>query len=73
MLRVVYFAITSSFLKIWCSLFVTCAPVVGYTEGFRRFLKQASKMCEVVFYVIQKYICSENLFNTVCLEIKRKC
>ena len=34
--------------------------------------KQATKMYEVMFFDMQKYVYSESVFNTIYIEIKRK-
>ena len=37
----------------------------GYTEGFRQFSKHATKVYEIMFFDIYKYVYSESVFNTL--------
>ena len=47
--------------------------VVEFHKNESFFLKKATKVYEVIFFDMQKYIYPEILFNTLSIEIKPKC
>ena len=50
----------------------TPSMLLMYTFGFRQIWKQATKVCEIIFFDMQKYIYSESVFNILYIEIKQK-
>ena len=59
-------------LCIHCVFVAAPSMLLMYTFGFPQFWKQATKMCEIIFFDMQKYIYSESVFNILYIEIKQK-